>query len=65
MKQCCFAAWWRLLQFFSPIADELTHIVLGSLEFVDLVSEREQLFFREGKHPTARHSTVVECSQNF
>jgi hypothetical protein len=54
-----------MLQFLSPVADELTHIVLGSLEFLYLLSERVQFFFREGKHPMARHTTVVACSQDF
>src|SRR5271169_4330755 len=65
MQQHSLATGRRPSQLLPPIANELSHVVLCALEFLNLLSDGPEFFFGKVEHMMAGGATVIACKQDF
>jgi len=65
MKQPGLAPGRRLHQLRSPLANEFAQVVLGPLQFLNLLSNQPEFLFSKAKHAMARDAAAFASTQNL
>ena len=65
MQQHSLTTGRRAFQLLPPIANELSHVVLCALEFLNLLPKGPEFFFGKVEHMMAGRATVIACTQDF
>ena len=65
MQQHSLTTGRRAFQLLPPIANELAHVILCALKFLNLLPNGPEFFFGKVEHMMARCATVVTSTQDF